>query len=362
MTDPAEANAATVVAAPEVTPTASVSTATPANESKAPLSTLDNPEAVSKVQEQLDAFNAGEEVTPAKAENTETPEEVADEGEQKPEVVPTEKKPEPAAKASTVPAAYRRSLKSREWTDEEIDGFYTQNPEAALRTFEKIHESRKQELAQWAAIGRQHQAAAKPAGEAGAPAPKNDPIAALKPIDVKALAEKLGSDEESVRELVAPINAVVESLKPLVQQAQAAAQIAAQQERDSLGKQVDSFFVGDEVKEYSEIYGGDRTSLSQDQINARLRVCQIADSLVAGAKVQGHEITIDEALALAHESVSGIHKEKVIRERIKKDLKQREKSISLKPTHRGDSPNQGAPKNRDEMVSRTSSRLQEVFG
>ena len=343
----------------------------------------DDPVLVEKVQADLDKFADIETPdtpaveTPAVPESEKTPKEGDDAGglagddDQPPVATETPETPEtpdgaaapaaPAADASTLPEAYRRSAKAREWTDAEIERFYKQDPELAIKTFEKMHQSRVSEVEQWAELGRRAKAAAQPAPAAGAaPAVPADPLAALKPVDPKAMAEKYGN-AELMEEIAAPLNAAIKALQPLIENAKAAYQATQQTQQDVLAKTVNDFFNGPELKPYEEVYGTDWSKLSPKQEETRKRTLEVADSLIAGAKMQGRSIDTIEALTLAHESVSSQFKERVIRDTIRKSATQRAKGVTLKPSGRGAVDASGPPKNRADMEQRAADRLREVF-
>jgi hypothetical protein len=167
-------------------------------------------------------------------------EEEAKEGEQTPT------KPAAAApttKTSTLPAAYVRSLKALEWTDAEIETAAA-NP-AFITTAAKLHQTRNQELAQWAQLGRakQQETAAQ---QAANPSRGFQPLAQTDPAALKA---KYGNDE-LIDLLVGPLNATVAQINamlPVIQQTQ---QSSVQAHLDTLNRQVESFFGGDELKPY----------------------------------------------------------------------------------------------------------------
>jgi hypothetical protein len=276
--------------------------------------------------------------------------------------------PEPVAKEAvveetpTLPDAYRRTAKAREWTDAEIDKFVKADPELAIRTFGKMHESRAKEIGEWATLGRQarQQSASGAIAPASPTLPASPAPAALKPVDVKALIEKYGNDE-LIEALAGPVNAQMEALKPILEQARVQQQTAARQQGEMLGKIVQDFFTGKPMEQFKETYGGDLGSLSQDQFGARNKVLEMADALVAGARMQGRNLMVDEALQLAHDSVSKDKIETMVRDGIKKSVVQREKGITLKPSNTGRVASDAPAKNRREAEEHARTRLAEVF-
>jgi hypothetical protein len=276
---------------------------------------------------------------------------------------PGEAKPaEPVEGASTLPAAYRRTAKSREWTDEEIDGFYKQNPELAVKTFSKMHESRVKELAEWAALGRSgRQQPPAPAAPAAGPAPAPAAAPVLAPINIAAMVEKYGN-EDLIRELAGPLNAAIQAVQPLIQQSQSQQQEAARTQQETLGRMVQEFFTAKEMAEFKDVYGGDFTSLTPKQMEARSQVLELADALIAGARMQGRSFTVEDALKAAHDSASREQVEKIVLGKVRKSVVARERGITLKPSHNGGRPNSGPPKDRAEMERRARDRLREAFG
>jgi hypothetical protein len=356
---------------------------TPAVATETPASRLsDDPKIVDAVQAHLDAFD--DIVTPDTPEVKETPaaeaapagatpkaieespSEPVDKNVRTSEEVPTEPTKEAAAApASTLPAAYVRSAKARGWTDEEIQSAVELNPDKALQTFERMHTSRTQEINEWAELGRrvrnQGQTGAPAPASSSAPAPAVTPTAALQPINVKETAEKFGN-EELIEALAGPVNAAIKALQPIMQtaaQAEAQAKRAAQ---EALGKTVQDFFTHTSMAPYSEAYGkGEWGKLTPAQQETRQKVLETADALIAGAAFQGRKLSVQDALTLAHDSVSAPVKETVIRDQLKAAVKKRAAGITLKPTAQGRAAQGGPPSSKAELMTRTEDRLAKAF-
>lgn len=353
-----------------------------------PTSSNDNPAVVEKIQGSLDTFNdvepspapepAAKPAEPA-GELAPAPAPAAEGGEKSAEATGGKVKPAPEAAAptgaSTLPAAYRRSAKARDWSDAEIDGFFNANPDLAIKTFQKMHESRVKEVSEWAAMGRQARSAQQPpppapaaAPQASTPAPA-DPMAALKPIDItasaKALAEKFGNEDllsEVIGTLAGPLNAAIIAVQPLLQQAKAQQAVAVQTQVENLGRAVEGFFTSKDMEPFKDIYGTDKT-LTPERITARQKVLEMADALVAGAQMQGRRLSVEEALALAHDATASPVKEKVIREQIQRSVTERSRGLTLRPTNRGTpATNDGPPRDRQELLNRAKERLENAFG
>lgn len=267
------------------------------------------------------------------------------------------------AEASTLPAAYRRTAKARGWDDKEIDDFATANPDLALKTFERMHDSRTKEIQEWADLGRKARQTAPAAPAAPAvTAPAVSAASQTTPIDTKAFAELYGVSEEAIQAIMGPINERFAALEPLVQRATAAQAQAEQTQRDSLVRIVQEFFVSPEIAPYKEAYGTDPTALTAEQSRLRDKVVETADALLAGATMQGRELSVPDALALAHDSESSSFKEQIIRDQLRKDTTRREKGITLRPSAKGRKDAGGPPHDRSELLARTEDRLQAVFG
>lgn len=263
-----------------------------------------------------------------------------------------------AGKSPTLPAAYRRSLKAYDWTDEEIDAA-AQQP-GFLATAAKIHANRVKETQAWADAGRK----AKEAQTAGQQpqkdaAPSTTQQQGLKPIDAEALKAEYG-DEALIDKLVGPLNATIaqiNSILPVVQQTQ---QRAAMSQAEQLGRQIDGFFGGKEMEPYRELYGANG-KLSQEHFAARNKVLEFADYLIGGALQNGRSLSFDEAMTLAHDAISGGTKEQAARQKIVAQAKTRNKGLTLKPGARGSNLNTPA-KTRGDLEKRVNQGLRAVLG
>jgi hypothetical protein len=340
----------------------------------APSSTSD-PKIVDAIQAHLEAFaeavepsdtpeatvEATEpEVSPAgeKTESGEAP--VVDKSEEKP-VEEAAAEPEVSAEASTLPAAYVRTAKARGWTDQEITDFQKAQPEMALKTFERMHESRTKEIQEWAELGRKTRQASAPAVPAAASPEQTAPVAGLQPINVQEMVAKYGN-EDLIREMAGPINAAIAALGPIVQGATAAQEQAKRAAQEQLGRTVENFFTDKSMAPYAEAYGTTMATLTTPQIGMRQKVLETADALIAGAGFQGRQLSVQDALMLAHDSVASGMKETIIRDQIRSNVKKRAASITLKPTAQGRTNPGAAPRDRTELLSRTDERLAKVFG
>ena len=329
---------------------------------------------VSAVQAHLDAF--------ADIETPDTPEPVAETVEpaaepaaepvEEPAVEPAaEPVAEPAAVTpaapapvipSTLPAAYVRTAKARNWTDQEIADFAKATPELALKTFERMHESRTQEIKEWAELGRKTRTAPAPASAPAQPVASAPQVpTALAPIDINAMVEKFGN-KELIEAMAGPVNAAIAAMTPLVQGATRAQEQAQQTAKENLGKTIQDFFTSGDLKPYADAYGTKVDTLTAAQIDQRQKVLETADALISGAAVQGRQLSVQDALTLAHDSVSSGLKTNIVREQIKTKVTKRQHQITMQPTHVGRAAVGGPPRSRQELMGRTEDRLSKAFG
>ena len=305
-------------------------------------------------------------VEPVATEPTETePVTVEPTGEVSKDEPAKEQQPDPENLAPTFPEAYRRTLHAYDWTDDEIANALNQEPDARasfMVTAQKLHANRNAELAKWAEMGRRQRDV--PADSTATPAkelvkPTVEPEAeAFAPANIDALIEKHGN-EDLVREIAEPFNRMMEQINEVLPDLMSGVQSIRESRQQALSRQIDQFFGSEGLKSYAEVYGLDSTDLSDDQVGTRNKVLEFADALVAGASLQGRRLSTEEALVLAHDSVSGEFKEKAIRTEIRKSVTVRSKGLSLKPT--GKTTQKAGPKTREELERDVHARLASVF-
>jgi hypothetical protein len=303
------------------------------------------------------------ETTPKKEEGEE------DEVESEPESEPEPKKKEAVAAAKTdaptLPAAYRRAAKYYGMTDEEVDDLFKSSPELALKHFGKQAASMQAETAQWSALGREKKAALiaeqKRQQEEAARTGRGqaDPFD-IKPVDVEGLIKKYGNDE-LIRDLVGPLNATIEALRPLISTTMENREYVQGVKRTETRNTIDEFFSHADLKPFVDLYGVKRGELSPEQAAKRDKVLEIADEMMMGAQVRNQRISLHDALNLAHDVVSAGHKTIAARTELKKGLKTRADGVALRPSRRGSEAGDGTPKDEAELVARTKGRLAKIF-
>lgn len=251
--------------------------------------------------------------------------------------------------ATTLPAAYVRSLKALEWTDEEI-------AEASkvpnfITTAAKLHASRNKQVSEWAEAGRK---ARQPAATTDASQTQSQVApSVMAPIDAKALKAQYG-DDKLIDVLVGPVNKMIERINGMLPQVEQTQKRAHQAELEMLGQQIDTFFKSPELKPYAKHY---------ETPEAKNKVLETADALIAGARLQHRNLSLGEALQLAHDSASGAVKTETVRSGIKKQLKTRAQGFTLKPTARGTTANATASKidSRAKLERKVGLGLRSVF-
>lgn len=292
------------------------------------------------VREKLEALDADED-EPSAEEPGERPETSAEPeaAESAGEAAATEVTPV----APTLPAAHVRSLKAFGLSDAEIA---KTSPEVAAA----LHARRNQEITRWAEAGRK----TTPAPQATQPAAASPPAPAapVAKIDIAALKQTYGDEP-----LIAVLEAQQKKLEAFEAYQQRYEADVQQRQLETLGRQVDQFFSGQE-KVHQDLYGTDSKTLTPTQVAEREKVLQLADAIVTGARQSGVNIgSLEDALQTAFDSVSAPTQKTVARQEIVKQLQPRAKGITLKP---GGRPNLSVNPKK-ELQKTVKSKLKEIF-
>ena len=238
-----------------------------------------------------------------------------------------------------LPDNYYRAAIHQGWKEKDIADFFEANPELAKRTFAKIYESTNKISASFAQRG-QAQLQKNVATTKEVVAEKVEPVK----IDVEKLRENYGSDEPLVDVIkgLQEQNALLqEQNKQQFEQQENLKQNQQDNSQESqlVFQQIDNFFTQDNLKLYGDFYGPGKDakgnvvqpeSLTPGNKANRHAVLELADQIIAGSALQGSELSVPDALELAHLSVTSPIKEQKIREGIIKNVKKRSKSITLK--------------------------------
>lgn len=271
-----------------------------------------------------------------------------------------------------LPDAHRRSLAAYGWADGEIESAMKSDPANFAVVAAKLHKARGEELAKWAEIGRQNrtqaqsqqrQASAQPAAKPGVASNANAE-GGLVPIDVDAMVEQYGNSE-FIRGVADPVNRAIAQINELLPVVKAHAAESQQARQADIGARVDKFFQRPDLAPFGAHYGESAAKMSAEQAGARNKVLEMADALISGALLQGRRLDIDEALTLAHDSVSaGVKVEAARREakeEVKAEVRKRSAATTLRPGMKTGS-DTGRPRTEAELERRTRDRLAAVFG
>jgi hypothetical protein len=267
-------------------------------------------------QEEADEIEQEE----AAAGHTETPES-SDEDEIE-EVAPEGEKP--AAEQTPKLDPYLRYIAGENgWTPEKIDKLYKADPELAQQTFQSIADS-------YTALSRQYvqpgspvapgTQATTPAQTDASPTPNLDKFMA----DLAAFSEANGEDMGRFAKLVN--DELATPLKAMIAQ-------NVVREQELIREQSVSAFNGVR-KDFGDFYGPENGNLSPGQQQARADLATLADQIRAGAKAQGRDVSIKDAISRAHAVITADIRQAAARREVASQVQKRSKQITAKPTQR----------------------------
>jgi len=137
-------------------------------------------------------------------------------------------------------------------------------------------------------------------------------------------------DEEEVKVLkgaITALNSKISNLETQISKNSEESTSVSMLERD---KKIDTFFDG-KTKEFSEF--GNSKSLTNAELVMRKNVWELADDILVGARVNGQEVSLEDALDSAFSVYeSKTPKKKVSREKILDEVKEREKNLIHRPS------------------------------
>ena len=343
----------------------------------------DDEKLVSKVQQALKKAGGAKDDLEETPPSPEPDEESADESEStsEPESEPTDDEDstpepdgEPAAgeKGKTKPAIpdnHYRALIHQEWTPERISKVYEKDPELLLELAENAYKTVNNLSRQFANSGRIKRELEQKQGQ-----PQQPQQQPTQPQQQGPNLEKLRAQYEED-----PFGATVELLKSFCQQSQQPVQVPQQPavSRDqfnedlALTQHLISFWGADDMKPYADFYGPMFDENRQPYLTAnhltpgqqanRQRVLVEADRIITGASMQGEDIPIQQALAMAHMVVSAPIAKQIARKELVKAVKKKAKGVTLQPTARKTVPpkrKEGEGKPEKELEKDTEARIQ----
>lgn len=217
------------------------------------------------------------------------------------------------------------------WTDDKINKLLKVDPELAQETFSRMAD----------AYTNLSRSMLNPNGPQVAPgthqnaAPAAQPQATVNPLDALFSADSLkqfaeSNGQEMVDKFLKPFAEERQAMQKSMNTLQAYVEV---QERRAVASEATTV-VSKLSEKFGDLYGKDSLQLSEAQQTARRNLGGIADQIRAGAKQQGRELTVTEALNRAHLIVSADHSRQAVRKDITEQVQKRNKQITAKPSQR----------------------------
>ena len=261
----------------------------------------------------------------------------------------------PALSDSHYRAAQRMGM-----TAEEISGLYDASPALAIKTIAKCHEMVNAESKRLGDLGRAAQKAQATPEPAPQPVQPSSKVADL----ITKVKDHYGDDD--------PMAEVLTTLLKDRPQPQPVAepQVPTRSVEDEIAsrQQIGTFFGSPDLEPYTELYGanesvmGNWDHLTPGQKANRIEVCNRAQLVLYGAAAAGMEMGTAEALERAHFEIAAPMAEQVVRNRISKSAKKREKGVTLRPSGQRSSERSGGEHNKKEATADMGQALKAVFG
>jgi hypothetical protein len=200
---------------------------------------------------------------------------------------------------------------------------YADNPERAIRILKGYHQTVNKTSQSFAALGRKQQELNAKAKEATAPKP------VVK--DYSDIEEEYGKDSPIVTRIKQ------QDVEMAELKAAKAAEPAPQGDPDpAIVSTIDNFFGADSMKPFQQFYGtvknGNWNALDAGEFARREAVIGLAEQMILGAQVQKEHMPLDQALGLAHLTVSEGMREQAVRAEIKAQVKTKAKGVTLAPS------------------------------
>ena len=143
--------------------------------------------------------------------------------------------------------------------------------------------------------------------------------------------------EEAAKELNGHVAPVVQQMQAMSQQMQEMRASIKQHEMDALRRNVDGLF--EDLAETYPAYGtGSVSKLTQGQMDERTKVLQLADDIYHGVKGDGRDISVEDAIRMAHNSLTAeAQAETKVKEKVRQitdSAKGRNRQITMRPGNR----------------------------
>ena len=287
------------------------------------------------------------------------------EGDADPEPTPEdddagEEDDKPALSDSHFRAALRMGM-----TAEEVSELYDKSPELAAKTLAKCHEMVNTTSRQLGALGR----AAQKAQAQPEPTPQQ-PAAPEPSSKISKLIDKVrdhydGEDDPLGEVLIE----VLKDRQPVQQPVQPQVPQRSVEDEAASRVQINTFFAADDMGAYDDFYGtsgevtGDWAHLAPGQRANRVEVCERAQVMLYGAAAAGMDMSTAEALERAHLEVAAPMAEQIVRNRIAKSAKRRERGLTLQPNSDRPPDRSGDGKyDKSKAVNEMTAELRNIFG
>lgn len=237
-----------------------------------------------------------------------------------------------------------RSAEQAGFSQEELNHLREANPELADKVFTKLSDELVTEslrLARAGSAGEQGQPSSQPTQTQGQPAGEQSVgkldtvISSLSDENLQAFEDAQGP--EFVQQFLKPLRDALGELKEQVIEpvTELKTQMTAR-EQETLHQTVDQAFDGLGDKEFY----GQGSSPTNEQLQNRERVAQLADQIRAGAWAQGQDLPIPDAIERAHLIVSNGRQAEQARQELVGKVKKQSKGRVSRPNSASD-PNPG---------------------
>jgi hypothetical protein len=323
----------------------------------------DDPALVDAVKEALDELDA--EPTPEApegepAEDQDPEQEPAAEpaeltGDESP--TPDEPEDEPAGdddETPAVPDSHFRAAIHMGYTPEEISELYEANPDLALKTLAKCHETVNAASRQLGELGQAVRRAKQ------APAATATPEAKSRKAETLAKLKERYEDDpiiDILGELIPDAPAPRQAPEPTPMEQPMGRTL---DEEVAVRQQIEAFFADPNMEAYDEFYG--KGELTPGQRANRIAMLDQAQLLLDGAEAAGMKMAATEAMEKAHLMVAAPIAEQIVREKIKAAVVKRAKGVTLKPSASKSPLPKGAKYDEEKHKQEVAAELKSIFG
>lgn len=263
-----------------------------------------------------------------------------------------------------LPDSHYRAALRMGWTAEEIGELYDKSPEAAKRMVAKCYESVNAASQQLGRLGVLAQKAKQAEQATPAAQPQaDDRYAKL----INRVKDHYGEDDPTA-EVLAELLKDKQQAAQQPQAKQDAIPKRTVEEEIAARQQIQTFFSSDEMKAYDELYGsddtlaGDLSKLTPGQRANRIEVCNRAQLILYGAEAAGMEMSTAEALERAHLEIAAPMAEQIVRTRLAKSARKREKGVTLRPGGKKQAPPKKEGFNKQQAAEELRSEHDWFFG